>query len=156
MAANVFSTQPGFSRGSERIELAWLLSPSRVAMEASFDPSTIERGEVDGLRLVLSKYPITPLPSTSMPRDPDRFSATVSIPERYRELWESFIDPSDFIELCLKDATGIMAWGIAREKSPTVIRQPLPKSWKKVIKDYNGRNPDRPRKPKLYIEMGED
>lgn len=83
----------------------------------------------------------------------DHFKATVQIPDQYKELWESFIDPDLFLEMALKDSAGIMAWAIARSRTKR-IRVPVPDDWLLVIEEWNRLHPDQPRKPKEYIEIG--
>lgn len=62
----------------------------------------------------------------------------VWLPPRYLKDWDELENKSAFLQLCIDDMIGIMAWGILKKTDPEKYTRPIDKNPPKNLKqDFN-------------------
>lgn len=65
----------------------------------------------------------------------------VYILERHAKLWKELENKSNFIQICLDNATDIMAWAILKDVDPKKYKVHHDKSSEQIQKEFNEKYP---------------
>lgn len=65
----------------------------------------------------------------------------VFILARHKQIWKEIENKSNFLQLCLDNASDIMAWGILRDIDPKKYKITHKQSDEEIMTEFNKKNP---------------